>query len=84
MEDILKVYQQICKEVWRNYKHHIEAFNPNDKEKFWDGWRDDLSVMDAAYRKYGLEHPAYEFYRFFVAILTNATEKELNAKYGRK
>lgn len=42
--------QQVCSDVWKNYKSHTENFNQNDPGKFWDDWTDDLSVFDEAYK----------------------------------
>lgn len=78
MEEIIKSLQQVCNEVWKNYKHHTEEFDQANSGKFWEDWVDDICLMDAAYRNDPIK---YALYVDLVKGLVNATEKGLkNAK----
>lgn len=50
MDEIIKVLQQVSADVWKNYKHHAQAFDPKEPDKFWENWTDDVNVFDAAYK----------------------------------
>lgn len=51
MDEIIKMLQEVSAEVWKNFKSHAQAFDPNNPEKFWADWKDDVDVLDNAYCK---------------------------------
>lgn len=67
--------QQVCSDVWKNYKSHTEHFNQNNQTEFWENWVDDLSVFDEAYRNDSVK---YELYIYLAKGLFEATKRGLN------
>lgn len=59
MPQVIEALKKVSGDVWLNFKHHAEEYDPNHSDKFWCDWVSDTEEMDAAYKKHPTEYALY-------------------------